>query len=66
MHCLEISKDVWCATIAAVGDEGWSVDKGGGLDHSWAVLERDGIRIEMECDFWAEEIWLSLLPALQN
>lgn len=27
---------------------------GGGLDHSWAVLERNGLRIEMEYDIWSE------------
>jgi len=27
---------------------------GGGLEHTWAVLERDGIRIEMEYDIWSE------------
>ncbi|UDF32816.1 UNVERIFIED_ORG: hypothetical protein LHK14_23910 (plasmid) [Roseateles sp. XES5] len=54
IHCLGISKDVWCAAVAALGDQGWSVEKGGGLDHSWAVLERDGMRIEMEYDIWAE------------
>ncbi len=26
---------------------------GGGLDHSWAVLERDGLRVEMDYDIWA-------------
>lgn len=26
---------------------------GGGLEHSWAVLERDGIRIDMEYDIWS-------------
>lgn len=25
---------------------------GGGLDHSWAVLERDDLRMETEYDVW--------------
>jgi hypothetical protein len=47
-------KDLWRATICALTEEGWSVEKGGGLDHSWAVLERNGVRIEMEYDIWRE------------
>lgn len=27
---------------------------GGGLEHTWALLERDGIRVEMEYDIWSE------------
>lgn len=49
-----MSKDVWRAAILALTDEGWSIEKGGGLDHSWAVLEWDGMRIEMEYDMWGE------------
>ncbi|WP_150130177.1 hypothetical protein [Sinorhizobium sp. RAC02] len=54
IHCFEIPKDVWYAAISALRDEGWRVETGGGLDHSWAVLERDGMRIEMEYDIWME------------
>ncbi|OMQ46450.1 hypothetical protein BKP54_00970 [Ensifer sp. 1H6] len=54
IHCFAISKDAWYAAIFALRDQGWSLDMGGGLDHSWAVLERDGIRIEMEYDIWSE------------
>jgi hypothetical protein len=54
IHRFKIPKDVWHATISALRDEGWSLEKGGGLDHSWAVLERDDMRIEMEYDIWKE------------
>lgn len=37
-----------------LGAAGWSVRKGGGLDFSWAILERGGIRIDMEYDAWQE------------
>jgi hypothetical protein len=52
IHCFEISKDVWYAAISALRDQGWCLDRGGGLDHAWAVVERDGMRIEMEFDIW--------------
>jgi hypothetical protein len=54
IHCFEIPKDTWYATIAALRDDGWRLEKGGGLDHAWAVLERDGMRVEMEYDIWQE------------
>lgn len=54
VHCFGISRDAWRAAILALINEGWAVEKGGGLDHSWAVLERDGMRVEMEYDIWAE------------
>jgi hypothetical protein len=54
IHCFEISKDVWHAALFALRDKGWCLDMGGGLEHTWAVLERDGIRIEMEYDIWSE------------
>lgn len=53
IHCFEISRDVWNQAIAALRARGWSLDMGGGLDHSWAVLERDGLRVEMDYDIWA-------------
>lgn len=54
VRCFEMPKDVWYAAIFALRDDGWSLEMGGGLDHSWAVLERDDIRIEMEYDIWKE------------
>lgn len=53
IHCFEISRDVWNQAIAALRARVWSLDMGGGLDHSWAVLERDGLRVEMDYDIWA-------------
>jgi len=40
--------------VRALQDKGWRLSSGGGLDHSWAVLERDGMRIDMEYDTWGE------------
>lgn len=54
MHCSGIPKDLWYATISALRDRGWSLDMGGGLDHSWAVLEQDGRCLKMDYDIWAE------------
>jgi hypothetical protein len=62
IHCFEISRDVWNQAIAALRARGWSLDMGGGLDHSWAVLERDGLRVEMDYDIWAGGE-LALFPA---
>ncbi|WP_143535757.1 MULTISPECIES: hypothetical protein [unclassified Rhizobium] len=49
-----LSEESWRAVIETLGAAGWSVRKGGGLDFSWAVLERGGIRIDMEYDAWQE------------
>jgi len=54
IHRFEISSDVWRAMVRALQDKGWRLSSGGGLDHSWAVLERDGMRIDMEYDTWGE------------
>ncbi len=51
---LGIQRDEWDAVIVALREQGWSVDIGGGLEHSWAVLERDGMRLEMDYDIWRE------------
>lgn len=32
----------------------WSMQRGGGLDHSWAILCKGEFRISMEYDRWAE------------
>ncbi|WEZ85723.1 hypothetical protein P6U16_21930 (plasmid) [Rhizobium sp. 32-5/1] len=53
--CLSgISEESWRAVIEALVAAGWSMRKGGGLDFSWAVLDRDGMRIDMEYDVWQE------------
>lgn len=49
-----MSEDVWRALVFALSSKGWHSSIGGGLDHSWAVLERDGMRIEMEYDIWGQ------------
>ena len=49
-----ISEESWRAVIEALAAAGWSVRKGGGLDFSWAVLDRDGMRVDMEYDAWRE------------
>lgn len=54
VHQFQISRDLWRAIAFALQDKGWRLNMGGGLDHSWAVLERDGMRIDMEYDIWGE------------
>jgi hypothetical protein len=54
IHRFQIPKDAWRAAVFALRDRGWRLNMGGGLDHSWAVLERDGMCIEMEYDIWSE------------
>ncbi|AHG48748.1 hypothetical protein RLEG12_07385 (plasmid) [Rhizobium leguminosarum bv. trifolii CB782] len=49
-----ISQETWRAVIETLGAGGWSVRKGGGLDFSWAVVEWNGIRIDMEYDAWQD------------
>lgn len=49
-----ISEESWRVAIETLASAGWSVRKGGGLDFSWAVLDRDGMRIDMEYDIWQE------------
>ncbi|PDV89863.1 hypothetical protein CO652_00055 [Rhizobium sp. H4] len=49
-----LSEESWRAVIEALAAAGWSVRNGGGLDFSWAAVERDGMRIDMEYDAWQE------------
>ncbi|MDO9416331.1 hypothetical protein [Pararhizobium sp.] len=49
-----IPEECWRAAIAALAADGWSLRKGGGLDFSRAVLERDGMNIKMEYDIWSD------------
>lgn len=49
--CLSgMSEESWRAVIEALAAAGLSVRKGGGLDFSWAALDRVGMRIDMEYD----------------
>jgi hypothetical protein len=53
--CLsDISEENWRAAIDALAGAGWSLRKGGGLDFSWAVLDLDGMRIDMDYDIWRD------------
>lgn len=53
--CLSaIPEPCWRALVAALAAKGWSLRKGGGLDFSWAVLDRNDIQIRMECDIWCD------------
>lgn len=45
----------WGAFMHALAGAGWSLTKGGGLDHSWATLANDaGDRIDMVYDIWTQ------------
>ena len=45
----------WGDFMHALAGAGWSLTKGGGLDHSWATLANDaGDRIDMEYDIWMQ------------
>ena len=52
VHRFDVAKDIWYEAISTLRDQGWSVVMGGGLDHSWAVLERDELCVETEYDIW--------------
>ena len=49
-----IPEEIWRAAIAALKAGGWTAQIGGGLDFSWALLTRDGMRIDMEYDIWCD------------
>lgn len=45
----------WGAFMHALAGAGWTLTKGGGLDHSWATLNNDsGSQIDMEFDIWTQ------------
>jgi hypothetical protein len=50
----DISEETWRSVIAGLSAAGWSVQIGGGLDFSWALLAFDEMRIDMEYDIWRE------------
>lgn len=59
-----IDEDALCVAEMPDGDwqglrdelavEGWTLRRGGGLDYSWASLEKDALEIYMEYDIWME------------
>lgn len=48
----DIPQKTWRALIAALSSAGWSVQTGGGLDFSWALVSCADVMIEMEYDIW--------------
>ncbi|BAP40968.1 hypothetical protein NJC40_15765 [Pseudomonas sp. 21LCFQ02] len=56
-HLIRIS-DVprarWIALRDQLAADGWTLIRGGGLDHSWATLHRGEPVIEMQWDNWTE------------
>ena len=48
----DIPEETWRSVIAGLSAAGWSVQIGGGLDFSWALLTFDEMRIDMEYDIW--------------
>lgn len=50
----DIPEETWRSVIAGLSAAGWSVQVGGGLDFSWALLTFDEMRIDMEYDIWRE------------
>lgn len=45
----------WGAFMHALAGAGWTLSKGGGLDHSWARLtSASGADIEMTYDIWMQ------------
>ena len=47
-----LSEELWRSVIAELKAAGWSVQIGGGLDFSWALMTREAMRIDMEYDNW--------------
>ncbi len=44
----------WLALRDALVDAGWAMEKGGGLDHAWAILRQGELRIDMQWDRWEQ------------
>jgi len=50
-----IPEDQWGAFMHALAAAGWTLTKGGGLDHSWARLNNvAGSQIDMVYDIWMQ------------
>jgi hypothetical protein len=55
MKLSDIPEAQWGAFMHALAGAGWTLTKGGGLDHSWALLANGkGARIDMEYDVWMQ------------
>lgn len=53
--CVEgIPDGDWQSLRDQLAAEGWTLQRGGGLDHSWARLSKDALEIHMEYDIWRE------------
>ena len=50
----DIAQDDWIALRDQLAADGWTLTKGGGLDHAWAALSLGELVIEMEWDNWME------------
>lgn len=50
----DIAQDEWVALRDQLAADGWTLTKGGGLDHAWATLYRGELLIEMEWDNWMD------------
>lgn len=50
----DIPQARWIALRDHLAADGWTLTKGGGLDHAWATLCRGELLIEMEWDNWME------------
>lgn len=49
-----ITHSDWIALRDHLASNGWTLSKGGGLDHSWATLRQGDLLIEMEYDRWED------------
>ena len=49
-----LAHDEWIALRDQLAANGWTLTKGGGLDHAWAALSLGKLVIEMEWDNWME------------
>ena len=55
MTLSDIPEAQWGDFMHALAGAGWSLTKGGGLDHSWATLVNEaGDLIVMEYDIWMQ------------
>lgn len=48
----DIGETDWCQLRDQLIGNGWTVRRGGGLDHSWAEFRKADVQILMECDRW--------------
>lgn len=50
----DIDEADWIFSRDYLAGVSWSIERGGGLDHSWAILSKGDLRILMEYDRWTE------------